>query len=325
MDEFDSIARLFRPLATSPEALGLMDDAALLAARPGYALVVTADALVEGVHFLPDDPADLVARKMLRVNLSDLAAKAAEPYGYMLTVAWSLAWDEDRRTAFARGLGEDQATYGLKLFGGDTVSTPGPMTASVTMFGWVQSGRMIKRSGARAGDVLLVSGTIGDGSLGLSAAQGELDLPAEALAGLANRYRLPQPRTALRHALLRHASAGADVSDGLLADAAHIGEASGLGVEIILDALPLSAPTAGFLNTAHPRDERKTLLGLATGGDDYEIVCTTSPDQVEALRAAASAVGVPLTVIGRMVEGQGVSATFHGEPVHLDALGWRHG
>ncbi|MDP9103658.1 MAG: thiamine-phosphate kinase, partial [Pseudomonadota bacterium] len=151
MDEFDSIARLFRPLATAPEALGLMDDAAVLTSRLGFELVVTADAIVEGVHFLPDDPPELVARKLMRVNLSDLAAKAAEPYGYMLTVAWSPAWDEARRAAFARGLGEDQAAFGLKLFGGDTVATPGPMTASVTMFGWVPQGRMVRRSGAQVG------------------------------------------------------------------------------------------------------------------------------------------------------------------------------
>ena len=195
MEEFDSIARLFRPLAAEPEALGLMDDAALLPIRPGHELVVTADAIVEGVHFLTDDPLELVAKKLLRVNLSDLAAKAAEPYGYLLTVAWSPAWDEARRTGFAKGLGEDQAAYKLKLFGGDTVSTPGPMTASVTMLGWVPTGRMVKRAGARAGDVLLVSGTIGDAYLGLKALQaGRTDCPE-----LVERYRLPQlqpmPRT----------------------------------------------------------------------------------------------------------------------------------
>ena len=346
MDEFDSIARLFRPLADSPEALGLMDDVALLPVRVGWDLVVTADAMVEGVHFLTDDPPGLVARKLLRVNLSDLAAKAAEPYGYLLTVAWSPSWDEVKRAAFARGLGEDQARYGLKLFGGDTVSTPGPMTASVTMLGWVETGKMVRRSGAREGDLILVSGTIGDGYLGLKAAQGELDLPAANLEYLAGRYRLPEPRVQLREALQRHASAAADVSDGLLADAGHIGEASGLGVSIELERIPLSNAARLVLRQAQDEaggasdDHRRKphpepvegrgfradpLLRLATGGDDYDIVCTASPTEVDALIAAANAVGIPMTVIGRMVEGQGVRVTFQGQAVAVESLGWRHG
>ena len=197
MDEFDSIAELFRPLTLgAPEALALMDDAAVIPGRPGHDLVITKDAMVEGVHFLPDDPPDLVAKKLLRVNLSDLAAKGAEPYGYFLAVAWPESWDDKRKTAFASGLGDDQAAFGLRLFGGDTVSTPGPLTLSVTMLGWVPAGAMVKRSGARLGDVVLVSGAIGDGWLGLLAAQGRLaDLPEQALTYLADRYRLPQPRT----------------------------------------------------------------------------------------------------------------------------------
>jgi len=173
LDEFGEIARLFRPLASSPEALGLLDDAAVLTWRSGHELVVTADAIVEGVHFLPQDPPHGVAQKLLRVNLSDLAAKAAEPYGYLLTVAWPSHWDEPKRTAFARGLREDQTRFGLTLLGGDTVFTPGPMSASVTMLGWARTGEMVKRSGAKAGDILLVSGSIGDGYLGLRAAKGE--------------------------------------------------------------------------------------------------------------------------------------------------------
>ncbi len=323
MDEFDSIARLFRPLATSPEALGLMDDAAVLAARPGYDLVVTADAIVEGIHFLPDDPADLVARKLLRVNLSDLAAKAAEPYGYMLTVAWSPAWDEARRSAFARGLGEDQAAYRLKLFGGDTVSTPGPMSASVTMFGWVESGRMVKRSGARAGDLLLVSGTIGDGYLGLKAARGEFAGPDAAL--LADRYRLPQPRLALRNALKAYATAAADVSDGLLADALHICRANGLGLEVELGDLPVSVAAANWL--AVQGDRTDALMDLATGGDDYEVVCTVHPDCVSDFIGFAHEHGVEMMPVGRVTAHRNISVSHWGEAacIEIDRLGWRHG
>jgi thiamine-monophosphate kinase len=319
LDEFDSIAHLFRPLATSPEALGLLDDVAVLRSRPDHELVVTADAMVEGVHFLTDDPPDLVARKLLRVNLSDLAAKAAEPYGYMLTVAWPPGWEADRREAFALGLGEDQAIFGLKLVGGDTVSTLGPMIASVTMFGWAETGWTVRRSGARAGDVVLISGTIGDGWLGLKAARGELiGLGAD---WLARRYRLPEPRLALRDALCNHANAAADVSDGLLADAGHISEASGLAVRLELERLPISE--AG--RRLAPWRTAQDLLALASGGDDYEIVCTASPEQVEALIAAAARANIRLTPIGRMSEGGGVTATFQGELVQIDRLGWRHG
>jgi thiamine-monophosphate kinase len=317
VDEFESIARLFRPLAEgAPEALGLADDAALLPQRPGFELVVTTDALVEGVHFLASDPPGMVAQKLLRVNLSDLAAKAAEPYGYLLTTAWPPEWNEQRRAAFARGLAEDQARFGLRLFGGDTVSTPGPLTVSAAVFGWVEAGRMVKRSGARAGDVLFVSGTIGDGWLGLKAATGALDASAEDRAYLARRYRLPEPRLGLRDALGRHASAAADVSDGLLADAGRIGEASGVGVEVELGRLPLSAAAARA---------GRSLIDLATGGDDYEIVCTARPEHAAALEAAAEAAGAPITRIGGVMDGQGVSARLSGQPVALGRTGWRHG
>ncbi len=317
LDEFDSIARLFRPLAAgAPEALDLRDDAAILPSRPGFELVVTTDTMVEGVHFLADDPPDQIARKLLRVNLSDLAAKAAEPYGYLLTVAWSPGWSDDRRAAFARGLGEDQAAFGLKLFGGDTVSTPGPMSAGAALFGWVEAGRAVRRSGARVGDTVLVSGTIGDGWLGLQAARGAVDLPAADLAYLAGRYRLPEPRLGLRDALARYASAAADVSDGLLADAAHIGEASGVGIEIDLDRLPLSAAAARLAGQ---------VLDLAAGGDDYEVVCTAPAAEGSLLIAAAQAAGVAMTAVGRVVAGDGVTARQHGHAVAPGRLGWRHG
>ena len=317
MDEFDLIARLLRPLAAgSPEALGLMDDAAVLPSRSGFDLVVTKDALVEGVHFLADDAADLVARKLLRVNLSDLAAKGAEPYGYLLACAWPNARSDAWKAAFVTGLALDQATFGLKLFGGDTVSAPGPAMFSATMMGWVAAGRMVRRSGARAGDLVLVSGVIGDGTLGLEAARGGLtDLPGSLKAALAARYRLPQPRGDLAAALLAHASAAADVSDGLLADAGHIGEASSLGVDIALDRLPLSEAAQAWI--AMQPDRTAALLRLAAGGDDYEVVCTASPE-------AASHLGDAVTGIGQVVEGQGVRATCNGEPVTLDRLGWRH-
>ena len=214
VDEFDWIARCLAPLAAgAPGALGLLDDAAVVTPRPGYDLVLSKDALVEGVHFLSADPMDEVARKLLRVNLSDLAAKGAEPFGYMLAVAWPAERGWDQRAAFARGLGEDQIVFGLSLLGGDTVSTPGPVTASLTILGWAPHGRMVRRSTARPGDILLVSGTIGDGTLGLDAARGiASDLTGPEIAWLATRYRRPEPRLALIEGLREHASAAADVS-----------------------------------------------------------------------------------------------------------------
>lgn len=298
-DEFETIARLLAPLA-GPEALGLTDDAAAIPSRPGYDLVITKDAIVEGVHFLADDPLDLVARKLLRVNLSDLAAKGAKPFGYLLACAWPprAGWPE--RELFAKGLEQDQAAFGVKLLGGDTVSTSGPLALSCTMFGWVRAGAMVRRSGARPGDLVMVSGPIGDGCLGLKAARGEIDDPA-----LAERYRLPRPRLDLS---LASATACADISDGLLADAGNIAKASGVAVAIELEKVPLSDGARRWL-----ADHPDGLGALATGGDDYELVAT----------APAPLAG--FTVIGRVSEGAGVAATHRGAPVQFSKLGWRHG
>lgn len=314
-DEFDTIARLFRPLTRgAPEALGLLDDAAVLPSRPGFDLVLTKDAMVAGVHFLPDDPLDLVARKLLRVNLSDLAAKAAEPFGYLLALAWPQGCDWPQRELFARGLAQDGEAFGLSLLGGDTVSTPGPLTVTATLLGWVPQGAMVKRSGARSGDLLVVSGTIGDGMLGLAAAQGEIDAP-----DLADRYRLPRPRLSLRAALRDHARAAADVSDGLLADAGHIAEASGCAVHIHLEKLPLSLSAGQWLEGRSDPDG--ALLSLASGGDDYEVACAVAPAHLDAFIAAA---GMPVTVVGAFAEGEGVSVSRDGEALRAGQLGWRH-
>lgn len=308
--EFDWIAQLLRPLTNgAPEALDLLDDAAVLPSRPGYDLVITKDALVAGVHFLPDDPLDLVARKLLRVNLSDLAAKGAEPYGYFLTTAWPTGTDWRDKVRFTRGLAADGETYDLLLLGGDTVSTPGPLTVTATMLGWVPQGGAILRKGAAPGDRLAVSGVIGDGWLGLKAATGELDSPA-----LAERYRLPEPRLDLLDSLRAHARAAADVSDGLLADAGHLGTASGCAVRVELEALPLSAEAAGWL--AGQPDPAAARLALASGGDDYQIVCAIAAD---------GPVPEGMTVVGRFEAGQGVQAFHHGGPVTTDRLGWTHG
>lgn len=307
--EFDWIAQLLRPLTRgAPEALDLLDDAAVLPSRPGYDLVVTKDAMVAGIHFLPDDPLDLVARKLLRVNLSDLAAKGAEPYGYFLTTAWPTGTDWDSKALFARGLAEDGAAFDLSLLGGDTVSTPGPLTLTATLMGWVPAGRAVLRRGALPGDRLGVSGPIGDGFLGLLSARGELD---ERFARLSNHYRHPEPRLDLIAMLRERASAAADVSDGLLADVGHIAAASGCAVTIDLSRVRVSEE--GEIWLSERGDRAEGLSVLTTGGDDYQIVAAFTGEVPDGF-----------IDIGGFESGQGVSATLGEHVVDPGRLGWTH-
>ena len=325
LDEFGEIARLFLPLTRgAPEALGLEDDAAAIPFGDGRTLVITTDTLVAGVHAPFDERPDLFARKLLRVNLSDLAAKGAQPFGWFLNVAWPDDYDSSARSAFAEGLAQDTAAFGLRLLGGDTVRTGGPLTASVTMLGSCPANGFTPRAGALAGDVLLVSGTIGDGALGLDVALGRMEAPlgAATRAWLHDRYRLPQPRLNLAAVVRDHAGACADVSDGLLADAGRIAAASGLAVTVDLDALPLSAAASEWLGSQ--ADAAAVRLRLATGGDDYELVCACRPERVAGLQAAAKAAGTPFEVIGRFHAGEGVTATFDGEVLAPASLGYRH-
>lgn len=313
--EFELIRRYFAPLA-APSAFGLRDDAATLAAPAGSDLVLTVDAMVQGVHFLPDDPPDLVARKLLRINLSDLAAKGARPLGYLLTAAWTAELPEDWIAAFARGLGEDQKLFDCPLLGGDTVSTPGPLCFSLTAIGCVSAGGMLRRSEAKPGDLVFVSGAIGDAALGLRAIRGELPRLDEAdRAYLADRYRLPQPRLALGPRLIGLAHAAMDVSDGLVADLGHIAETSGVAAVIEAARVPLS-----------PAGSRADRLELAlTGGDDYEILFTAPPSAEAAVAGLGRELGLPLARIGRIDAGAGVTAVnADGAPIRLSSAGWRH-
>jgi thiamine-monophosphate kinase len=318
-DEFAWIARL-RPLTRNdPRALGLFDDAAVLPARPGFDLVVTKDAMVEGVHFLPREAPDIVARRLLRTNLSDLAAKAADPFGYFLMTAWPPEYDAPRRELFAQGLAEDGDHYQLSLLGGDTVATSGPLTVSATMLGWVPEGRAVLRSGARAGDLLIVCGSIGDGWLGLKAARGE---PFAYAGDLANHYRLPKPHLDLRFALRSYARACADVSDGLIADAHHIAEASELGLAIALDAFPLSPGAGVWLATQS--DRISALAALAVGGDDYALVCAVAAADAPHFMEAVRAVGCVAAPAGRFLAGGKLEVTIDGASIEPPCTGWRH-
>jgi thiamine-monophosphate kinase len=318
------IARYFKPLATDPGAFGLGDDAAILQAQ-GNEIVVTTDAVIEGVHFLPDDPADSVARKALRVNLSDLAAKGATPAGFVLTLALRSA-DDAWLTEFARGLGEDARQFGCPLLGGDTVSTPGPLMMSITAFGRLPPGKMVHRSGARPGDRVVVTGTIGDAALGLDilrggAVAGALADDAAAREMLVSRYRVPQPRNVVAQAVRDHASAAMDVSDGLAGDLAKLCAASRVSAVIDVPSIPLSAPAASLLARGSVSIEQ-----IVSGGDDYEILCAIPEDRFEAFVRVAGIAGVAVTSIGTMIAAASVPRFLDdkGREIALKRLSYSH-
>jgi thiamine-monophosphate kinase len=306
------IARYFKPIAKNPGAFNLDDDAAVLKIA-GEDIVVTTDAIVEGVHYLQNDPPDSIARKALRVNLSDLAAKGAAPAGFVLTLALRSV-DDAWLKPFAQALGEDAVLFNCPLLGGDTVATPGPLMISITAFGRVPPGKMVHRSGARPGDRVVVTGTIGDAALGLNILKG--GTAAAALAGdaaaremLIGRYRLPQPRTALANAVRDYAHAAMDISDGLAGDLAKLCAASGVSAAIDGPSVPLSLAAAGLL--ARGAVDLET---LASGGDDYEILCTIPEDRFEAFSQAARQRSVAVSSIGTVIAGTAI-------PAFLDARG----
>jgi thiamine-monophosphate kinase len=295
------ISRHFKPLATDPGALGLSDDAAFIAPPPGCDLVLKTDAIVGNVHFFPDDPPGQLARKALRVNLSDLAAKGARPLGYLLSLILPGEVSESWLASFTAGLQADAETYGCPLFGGDTDRTPGPLTISIAMFGAVPTGTMVRRAGAKPGDRVMVTGTIGDAALGLQLRRGAAwKVALDAREYLLSRYLLPQPRNALAEALRTHASAAMDISDGLAGDLTKLCGVSGVAATIQIAKVPLSDAARGALSAAPSLIE--TILA---GGDDYEILCTVAPDRVENFRAAAAAANVSLTEIGTISGGEG--------------------
>ena len=306
------IARYFMPLATDPGAFDLGDDAAILKAL-GDDIVVTTDAIVEGVHFLPDDPPDTISRKALGVNLSDLAAKGASPAGCVLTLALRAA-DDGWLRPFAQALGEDCARFGCPLLGGDTVSTPGPLMISITALGRVGAGRMVRRNGAKPGDLVVVTGTIGDAALGLDVLKH--GVVATALAGdaaardlLVGRYRVPQPRTALAPAVRDHAHAAMDVSDGLAGDLTKLCRASGVSATIDVARIPLSAAAASLVAGGTVGIET-----IVSGGDDYEILCAIPKNRLETFIRAAGLAGIAVTAIGTVIAGESA-------PKFLDAAG----
>jgi thiamine-monophosphate kinase len=302
--EFSRIDRHFRPLA-GPGSLDLTDDAAVFAPPPGRELVMTADAMVESVHFLPGTAPGLIARKLLRVNLSDLASMGAEPYAYLITISVPRALGDDWFAGFAAGLKHDQTAFGITLLGGDTTETPGPLTLSLTAIGHVAPGTAIRRSGAQVGDDVWVTGTIGDGVLGLYAARGELPDPGGYLKG---RYDLPTPRLGIP--IQGWARAAMDVSDGLFQDLGHICRASGVAAVVEAARIPLSPQAAA----AGPAWREKAWIG----GDDYELL-------LAAPHGVPPPSGVDATRIGRFVPGEGVTVIdAAGQTLPIATAGWSH-
>ncbi len=304
--EDNLIDRFFRPLARDPGAFNLRDDAALITPPAGTDLVLTTDAVIEGVHFFPGDPAQAIAKKALRANLSDLAAKGAEPLGFLLTLAMPKSVDEEWVAAFADGLAADIEAFKCALLGGDTDGTPGLLSVSITAFGTVPRSRMVRRAGAKAGDAIVVSGTIGDATLGLQLRRDpklakKAKLSAEEEAYLLERYLVPQPRTKLAEALRAHAHAAMDISDGLAGDLAKIAMVSGVSAAVETGKLPLSPAARKLLD-----HDSKLIEAICTGGDDYEILAAVARNAFPSFEKAAKESGVGLTEIGSAASGEGV-------------------
>ena len=322
--EFDRIARYFAPLAASHAgAFGLTDDAAVITPASGTELVVTTDTIVAGVHYIGDEPPELIAAKLLRVNLSDLAAMGATPRAYTLNVALPLDIDDRWLEAFAGGLAEDQARFEVTLIGGDSVGTPGPVVLSLTAYGEVPASGAVRRSAARPGDTVYASGTIGDGALGLRAVRGKLSGISETDAAvLIARYRKPEPRLGLLARLAQKtALAAADVSDGLVADLGHITDASDVAMVIRADDVPLSTAARAVLD----RDP-DSLVMILSGGDDYELVFCAPHADSDVVEAIAKECDVPVTAMGQVEKGAGVRVIrADGSELTLGRTGFTHG
>jgi thiamine-monophosphate kinase len=321
LGEFERIARFFAPLA-GPEALNLQDDVALIDGPAGEQYALTTDTIIEGVDYFPDDPPFQVAQKLLRVNLSDIAAKGATPFGYLLTTALPKSHGDAWLEQFTKGLAADQKEFGVMLLGGDSSGTPGPATLTLALIGKVAKGRAVLRSTAQEGDQIFVSGTLGDSALGLAVRKGELGnaLTDAERDYLIDRYRLPRPRVALGPRLVGIAHAMIDISDGLLGDLEHICAASRLRGVVHQARLPLS-PASRSAITANPRLN----TAVTGGGDDYELLFTAPAEAVEAIARAAAAVGVPVTAIGAMEKGEGVGLLdAAGQAVRVEQKGYAH-
>lgn len=316
MDEFSFIEKYLSPLTFGKkEALGLKDDAALLPSKPGFDLVITKDALVESTHFFKGDEPYFLAKKLLRVNLSDLAAKGAEGYCCFLALVLPRDVKGDWFAAFASGLKDDMEKFGVFLAGGDTTSHDGPLALSLTAIGLVPSGSAILRKGTKIGDGVFVTGTIGDSYLGLTriGAGNKHELDAT------NRYYLPQPRMEVGKLLRGVASACADISDGLLADLGHICECSSSGAKVLLEDIPFSEEVRKEINT-----DSGFAIKAVTGGDDYELVFVAAPEKENDIIEISRKTGTAITKIGVITNGNKVKLLADGQEIEVNKFGYKH-
>ena len=324
--EGDIIATYLAPLARKHEgALGLADDCAVLSPRPGTDLVLTTDAIAAGVHFLPDDAPEDIAWKALAVNVSDLAAKGATPLVYQMALSFPELPSRETMERLSAGLQEAQDALGIVLSGGDTDRRPGPLTITIVAIGELPSGTLVKRSGARPGDRLFVSGTLGDSAFGLKLRRGDAEtakwnLTDEEKAHLVGRYLRPRPRLDMRPCLTRWATAAMDLSDGLAKDLGRMASLCGAGAEVEIARLPLS-PAAGKVIAS----DGEAIEGVLAGGDDYEILFTVAPKDVAAVNAWTRESGIAVTEIGAMTEGSTVTLRdANGKRFPLLLTGWDH-
>ena len=322
MDEFGFIAKYLSALA-GPEGFDLKDDVAVWKAPKGLEVVISMDTQVEGVHF-PDGKFDAqTAEKLIRVNISDLVSKGADPIGYFLSLTLSEQVDEEALETFCQGLASAQNRYGIKLWGGDTTRTKGKNVLTVTLVGTVPMGKTVLRSGAQVGDLVCVTGCIGDSYLGLKTVLNQKDKFGSQSTYWESAYHLPEPPFALRQAIRKYATAALDISDGLLADAGHIADVSGVGIDIFLTTIPLS--TASTKWVLGERDHQKARVKLATGGDDYQVLMCVSEQKVSALKKQAAKAGIALTIIGKITDGSGVKCRdSQGNEVKIDKPGYTH-
>lgn len=323
MNEFDRIRRFLAPLAAKAEgAFGLEDDAAEVIPPAGYRFVITQDTLVETVHFLGSEPPAAIAQKALRVNISDLVAKGAQPWGYFLSISLPARCGDDWLEQFASGLAQDQQNYGITLMGGDSTAHPSHAGITITALGTVENGQsVLRRKGATEGDCIYVTGTIGDALAGLLILQGKLQASGEAGDALVRRYTHPEPRLDFMPVLKRYATASMDVSDGLLQDLGHLLRLSGVGAVVQLENIPLSDAVKGLQHEVTP----DTITTFSAGGDDYELLFTVPSHHYDRLMQAANDAGIRLSAIGKITADKGVRLEYNGRIVASPAkLGYLH-
>lgn len=318
--EFEWIARYLAPLS-GDGSFGLVDDAALLELPAGKRCVVTQDAIVERIHFLPGDPPELVARKALRVNVSDIVAKGALPFAYCLALGVPDRWHDGDMEAFAGGLRSDQDNFGLTLAGGDTCRSPDQLHVCVTMFGLVEPKRYVSRIGADPGDGIFVTGTIGDAAIGLRVAMREMLAPNDERTHFLDAYQLPKPYLAMSAIVAEFASASMDISDGLIGDCRKLCTASHVSAELQRDAIPLSAAVRRCVET-----DGGSWSHVLTGGDDYQVLCTVKPSRCEDFVGTAATAAIPVSRIGTIVEGKKGTVTLDidGDQVSIDGDSYTH-